>query len=266
MTEFFCKRLETGVKLEDCADCAEYAECKTSGYFPGITAQHKKQTFSVPKAGDNGAFPNPKRVTEIQEAIKGSWPEKCSMPPCHLDQEDCWNCDKRLEGLKVSFLPCVRDIAHLAALYEAQRNTSKSASKRKDKAAGKEKVAEHRMLHNHEAMEKDFTDGLPRVACTYIKNAIETERIDAIVRRSKKGYALEKERLNEPDKSSTKESSRVGTRELASFIDSMDMLFEKENVPKDQFIMAAIGALEPIVPVSAEAIRTARFRFRHSKK
>jgi hypothetical protein len=250
--KFHCKEFDCETDdIEDCPECPDYAGCKASGYFTKVTSRQKKQqTFSTPRIDEAGAFPNPERVTEIQEVIKGNWPEKCSMPQCPLDQEDCWNCYKRLEGLKVSFLPCVRDIAHLAALYEAKRNIPKALSQQRHKAAGRKKIARYRMSNDPKAVWKNLRDGLPKSARTYVKKALETDRLDEIISQFKRGHAC----------------ARVGTRELAWFINNMDALLEKEHVPKDQLMLVAIGALEPRVPISPKAIRKARSRYRHSKK
>ena len=78
--EFYCERLESNVNLEDCPDCAEHAECKASGYYLKITAQHKEQTFFVPKDGDSEIVPHLERVQmgsgeagEKRDAKNFSW-------------------------------------------------------------------------------------------------------------------------------------------------------------------------------------------------
>jgi hypothetical protein len=270
--KFHCKEFDCETDdIEDCPECSDYAGCKASGYFTKVTSRQKKQqTFPIPKTNDNGAFPDLERISEIQSAIKGSWPEKCSMPPCPLDQENCWNCDKRLEGLKVNFLPCARDIAHFAALYEAQRNAANIAVEKRVKVDGARRVAESRMQEKAApkvTVEKGFfPDGLPRVLNTYIANTIKTERLNAIVERFIKGYSLEKEEVpgSEPEATDSKKSPRAGTRQFVSFIKNIDdLLVTEEKIPKDELIMTAMSALEPPLFVSPEAVRTARFRYRH---
>lgn len=79
MTTFFCERLETDVDLTECTvACDEYAECKASNYYAKVLTLHQRetQTFSAPRKDAAGNFPNPTRVSEIQEAIKKNWPEQ----------------------------------------------------------------------------------------------------------------------------------------------------------------------------------------------
>jgi len=68
--EFYCKRLEVDVDIENCPDCAEYTECKASGYFRKVTVQNKKQAFFDPEAEDSATSLTPERSSKIQEEGK----------------------------------------------------------------------------------------------------------------------------------------------------------------------------------------------------
>ena len=65
--EFHCERQEFNVNLEDCCDCAEYVECKASGYYLKITAEHKQQPFPVRENGDSEIIPHPERAQRGDE-------------------------------------------------------------------------------------------------------------------------------------------------------------------------------------------------------
>jgi hypothetical protein len=44
---FFCKSLESDVDLEDCPECDEYRQCKDSGYYDEIRAEHVEHSTSI---------------------------------------------------------------------------------------------------------------------------------------------------------------------------------------------------------------------------
>jgi|GEM_PF-6265030 len=204
--------------------------------FPGFFPKWLKGSAKIP---------DPQRINEIQKLILEVWPEN-SMPPCPLRRKDCKKCPKYIEGTKKDFDPCIRDVAHLAATYEARQEIAQRIVENRIKASERLRSSRYRakQLKDRELEQNEW----PKKLKSYGKRLSETQAFDDLKAKLIDG------------------KTKAGNRELAKFIFSMDRLFEKQKKNSEPLIIAAMEVVEPPRITDEETIRKTRTRYSYLKK
>ena len=213
-------------------------------------------------------IPDPKRVVEIYRALVDDeyWPDNITSCPesrkecagcpkivCSSCMKDsCAECQEKIKRDRVTYIPpCARDVAHLAALYEARNKIVKNVVEERITTGNKLKCSRRRLPKDENLKEALRKSKRPKALRTYGKHRFKLKYLDWL-----KGRFTGKKKQNNP-----------GNIELARFIFAVDELFSKRGQSdRNGIILAAIGVVEPNRGISEAGIIKTRTQYRHQKK